>query len=338
MRYRRILGFLAVATAIALALVGGGLYYMTAMPGRSYQGSLPPLTEQERQLGARLKTHVTAIASAEHNVAHYQKLEQAANYIETTLQGSGCLVRRQEFESTAGSVRNLEITVPCSAPTTPRRRLVVVGAHYDSARGAPGADDNASGVAALIELAGLLGNLVTASDRDVRLVFFVNEEIPYFKTKQMGSWVHASELSAQGRDVVAMVSLETIGYYSDAIGSQHYPFPFALIYPNEGNFVGFVGTLGSRTLVRRAIASFRQHPSFPSEGVASPGFIPGVDWSDHWSYGEHGYPGVMITDTALYRYPYYHTAADTPDKVDYERLTRVVKGIESVIRELAAHS
>jgi Zn-dependent M28 family amino/carboxypeptidase len=111
-----------------------------------------------------------------------------------------------------------------------------------------------------------------------------------------------------------------------------------LIYPDKGNFVGFVGSLGSRTLVRQAIASFRRHATFPSEGVAAPGFIPGVDWSDHWSYGEHGYPGVMITDTALYRYPYYHTADDTPDKVDYERLARVVKGIESVIRELAAQS
>jgi Peptidase family M28 len=337
-RYAGIFASIAAVVIMPLALTGAALYYMTAMPGHSYQGSLLPLNVQERQLAARLRTHVTAIASAEHNVAHYQKLEQAATHIETVLRGYGCLVRRQEFDSDAGSVRNLEITVPCSSPMAQKRRLVVVGAHYDSATGAPGANDNASGVAALIELARLLEDLKSAGDREVRLVFFVNEEIPYFKTSQMGSWVHASELNAQGRDVVAMVSLETLGYYSDTKGSQRYPFPFALIYPDKGNFLGFVGTLGSRSLVRRAIASFREHASFPSEGVAAPGFIAGVDWSDHWSYTEHGHPGLMITDTALYRYPYYHTADDSPDKIDYDRLARIVKGVESVIRELATKS
>src|SRR5262245_5503828 len=168
-RYAGIFPFIAAVVIVPLALAGGALYYMTAMPGHSYQGLLPPLTAQERELAVRLRAHVTAIASAEHNVAHYQKLEKAATHIETLLRGYGCLVRRQEFDSKAGSVRNLEITVPCSSPTQQRRRLVVIGAHYDSVMGAPGANDNASGVAALLELAGLLEDMKTAVDREVRL-------------------------------------------------------------------------------------------------------------------------------------------------------------------------
>ena len=151
----------------------------------------------------------------------------------------------------------------------------------------------------------------------------------------MGSWVHAQALSQAGRRVTAMLSLETIGWYSDRPGSQQYPFPFDRIYPDTGNFLAFIGDLHSRALVRRTLRSFRTHASFPSEGAVAPGLVQGVDWSDHWSYAQFGAPAIMLTDTAPFRYPYYHTAQDTPDKVDYERLARVVKGVEAVVRDLA---
>jgi hypothetical protein len=132
-----------------------------------------------------------------------------------------------------------------------------------------------------------------------------------------------------------MLSLETIGYYSDQPGSQRYPFPLGLFYPGSGHFIAFVSNLRSRSLLHRALGAFRRHARFPSEGVAAPAFIPGLDWSDHWSFWEQGYPAIMVTDTALYRYPWYHSVQDTPERIDYERLARVVAGLHGMLRELA---
>jgi Zn-dependent M28 family amino/carboxypeptidase len=151
----------------------------------------------------------------------------------------------------------------------------------------------------------------------------------------MGSRVHARRARERGENIVAMFSLETIGYYSEERGSQHYPPPLGLFYPATGNFIAFVSNLGSRGLLHEVIASFRRHAQFPSEGLAAPAFFPGVDWSDHWSFWDEGYPALMVTDTAPFRYPYYHLAADTPDKVDCDRLTRVVSGLYRTLRELA---
>jgi Zn-dependent M28 family amino/carboxypeptidase len=209
----------------------------------------------------------------------------------------------------------------------------VVGAHYDSIDDAPGANDNGSGTAAILELARLLKDLRLAHTR-LRLVLFVNEEPPYFQTGDMGSYRYAGLLAERGEPVAAMISLETIGYFSDAPGSQQYPPPFGAIFPNRGNFVAFVGMTGSRPLVHEAMASFRRHTSFPSIGGIAPGFIPGIDWSDHWSFAQHGFQAMMITDTAIFRYPHYHRPTDTPDKVDYERLARIAKGIERVLRDM----
>ena len=151
----------------------------------------------------------------------------------------------------------------------------------------------------------------------------------------MGSLVHAKASKARGDDIQAMLSLETIGYYSDEPGSQQYPFPLRWFYPDTANFIGFVGNLGSRKLVRSALGAFRRHASFPAEGAAVPERVPGVGWSDHWSFWQAGYRAIMVTDTAFYRYAHYHTEEDTPDKVDYERTARVVTGLTSVIAYLA---
>ena len=210
---------------------------------------------------------------------------------------------------------------------------MVVGAHYDSVLGSPGADDNATGVAAVLEIARACASL--RWPRTLRLVAFVNEEPPFFLGGDMGSLRYARRLREEGRNVVAMLSLETIGYYSDRPGSQQYPFPFRFFYPERGDFVAFVGNIASRDLVRRTVASFRSQAGFPSEGLAAPGWITGVGWSDHWSFWQQGYPAVMVTDTAPFRYPHYHAGTDTPEKVDYERLSRVVAGLTDVVGELA---
>jgi len=152
----------------------------------------------------------------------------------------------------------------------------------------------------------------------------------------MGSLVHASGLKREGREVAAMISLETIGWYDDAPGSQRYPFPFNLLYPSTGDFIAFVANPPSRGLLRRVVGSFRQHVAFPSEGAVGLESIDGVGWSDQWAYWKQGWPAVMVTDTAPFRYPHYHTPRDSPEKLDYDRLARVVKGLEGVVRDLAA--
>jgi Zn-dependent M28 family amino/carboxypeptidase len=334
--------FLLVAGVVLALLFAAGLgavHYTTSMPGQSHRGPLPPLTADEQALIPLLRRHIEAIASREHNVAHYDELEKSARYIETTLESYGYAVNRQSFDAddfVAGSksVRNIEVVIAprdgTSAPET-----LVVGAHYDSADGAAGANDNGTGTAAVIELARLLGDLKGSTPRRIRLVLFVNEEPPYFQTEEMGSLQYASALAARNERVVAMYSLETLGYYSSEPGSQRYPFPFGLLYPDRGDFVAFVGMLDVRPLLRASIGSFRSHTQFPTIGGVAPASIRGIDWSDHWAFAQHGFPAIMLTDTALFRYPHYHTFRDTPDKVDMEKLARVVKGIEYMIRDAA---
>jgi hypothetical protein len=152
----------------------------------------------------------------------------------------------------------------------------------------------------------------------------------------MGSRRYVRLIRDRGESVAGMFSLETIGYYSDLRGSQQYPPPLGLFYPDTGNFIGFVANLSSRAWLRDALGAFRRHARFPSEGVAAPAFIPGIDWSDHRSFWEAGYPALMITDTALFRYPHYHLPSDTPDKLDYPALARVVTGLDGMLRDLAA--
>jgi hypothetical protein len=334
MTVSRARGRLVLIFAAALALfVGFAVWFMTAMPGERHRGPLQPLGVEDLSLLANLKAHVLAVASEEHNVGHPEALERTARYIEATLSGLGYAVSRQEFETEAVKVRNLEVRR--IGPGAGKPRLVVIGAHYDSAQGAVGADDNGSGVAALLELARLLKAVQPDEGLELRLVFYVNEELPWFGTENMGSLVHASGLAREEREVVAMLSLETIAWYSEAPGSQRYPFPFNLLYPSTGDFIGFVANPRSRSLLHRIIGSFRRHAAFPSEGAVGLESIPGISWSDQWAYWKFGWPAVMVTDTAPFRYPHYHTLRDTPDKLDYDGLARVVKGLEGVVRELA---
>ena len=327
-----LLWLIGTLALLVVALVVGVLW-MTAVPGRSHAGSLPPLKPEQVELAARLRNHVQAIASRPHNIGHPQELERAALHIESALAGMGYQVHRQPFRADGQEVRNIEVVVePAAAIDT---RTLVVGAHYDSYLHAPGANDNGTGVAGVVELARLLSDLRGRSALRIRLVLFVNEEPPYFKTEYMGSPVYARRLKESGEAVLGMFALETLGFYSDVEHSQRYPPPLGLLYPTTGNFVAFVGLISSRAFLRETVASFRALAAFPSVGGTAPGFIPGIDWSDHWSFEQVGIPALMITDTAPFRYPHYHTAADSPDKVDYDRLARVISGLEQVIRHWA---
>jgi Zn-dependent M28 family amino/carboxypeptidase len=169
----------------------------------------------------------------------------------------------------------------------------------------------------------------------LRFVLFVNEEPPYFRTADMGSWRYAERLSERGERVRGMISLETIGAFSDTPGSQRYPPPFGLVFPSTANFVAFVGMPGGRGFLREVIGAFRRHAQFPSIGGVAPDIVPGIGWSDHWAFHQFGFAAIMITDTAPYRYPHYHLPSDTPDKVDYDKLARITKGLERVVRDIA---
>jgi Zn-dependent M28 family amino/carboxypeptidase len=321
-----------VAFVLIAGLFGAAYWYALHLPGRSHRGPLPPASPEVRELAAHLRRHVTAIASEPRNVGHHAALEAAAAYIEATLKATGYAVVAQPYEVHDRTVRNIEATIGPAAPSQASASLII-GAHYDSADDAPGANDNGSGVAALLELGRLLRSFAPA--RPIRLVFFVNEEPPYFQTPDMGSVRYAEWLVERGESVAAMISLETLGSYSDAPGSQSYPRPFDLFFGDRADFVAFVGMPGSRDLLHRAVGAFRKHAAFPSIGGIAPGFIAGIDWSDHWSFARAGIPAIMITDTAVFRYTHYHQPSDTPDKVDDERLARVTQGLERMIRELA---
>ena len=302
------------------------------MRRRPITGSPPPLTAEQQELRGRLRAHVEALATGigERNVFSEGTLERAAAYVERHLGARGEGVSAQAFTSRRQPVRNLEVE---RRGTADPQEIVVLGAHYDSVLGAPGANDNGSGVAALLEIARLLHG--RPPRRTLRMVAFVNEEPPAFQTHEMGSLQYARRCRERGEDVVAMLSLETIGYYSDAPHSQHYPAGLGLIYPRTGNFIGVVGDVASRGLVHRVEASLQRHSAVPVVAAALPGFLAGVGWSDHWAFWQHGYRAVMVTDTAPFRYPHYHTEADTPDKLDYDRLTLVVAGLAEVVADLA---
>jgi hypothetical protein len=304
----------------------------TRMPGRSHTGQLPPLTDRESELIMHLQAHVSKLAGdiGERNMPRPSALEAAANYIVDSLTARGYQAAVQEFKVGGKTVKNVQAELRGNADPD---EFIVVGAHYDSVLGSPGANDNATGVAAVLELARLLAS--ARLDRSIRFVCFANEEPPYFRTEDMGSWHYAKRCQDQNDQVVAMLSIETIGYYRDAKGSQKYPMPFGLLYPDTANFIGFVGNPASKDLLFKCIESFRQHTKFPSEGIAAPAWIEGIDWSDHACFWNREYPAIMITDTAPFRYPYYHSHEDTPDKVDYGRTARVVAGIARVVSDLA---
>ena len=305
---------------------------MIRMPSDSFRGPLPPLTEEQRALEQELQSHVQQLAGriGERNVFRPRQLAAAAEHIRTTLAISGYEVRRQQYQVAGQLCENLEAEV---RGTDRPDDILLIGAHYDSVQGSPGANDNASGVAAMLALARTFAN--TRPSRTLRFVAFTNEEPPHFQSRHMGSRLYAQRCRAEGERIFLMLSLETIGYYSDEPGSQGYPFPFSFFYPSTANFIAFVSNMENAPWVTQLLTAFRRHAQFPSEGGALWEWIPGVAWSDHWSFWKEGYPAVMVTDTAPNRYPHYHTAADTPDKVDCARMARVVSGLHQVIVELA---
>src|SRR5512133_1001548 len=338
--FRRIFfGALRITIVVAAVLVLLWWFGMR-MPGKnvSKAGALSP---DEVVLREELRANVQKLAGeiGERNMWHYAQLNAAADFIDDSFSRAGLRTRRDSYETRGQPCHNIEAEIPGNRP-----EIIVIGAHYDSVFGSPGANDNGSGVAAVLALAQRFAARETerhpprrTPNKTLRFVAFVNEEPPYFLSGEMGSLVYARRCKQRGDKISATISLETIGYFSDAPHSQTYPAPgLGVFYPRIGNFIGFVSNVQSRALLRRVIALFRKHAKIPSEGAGLPAFVPGVSWSDQWSFWQQGYPAIMVTDTAPFRYPYYHSSNDTPDKLDYDRFALVVSGMEQVIEQLAA--
>jgi Zn-dependent M28 family amino/carboxypeptidase len=317
---------------LLIASLLGAAWYSKRYRAQTVAG-VPVADTGQRALAARLQAHVQMLAGriGERNMWHPERLEQAARYIEAELAATGCAVEAQSYTLHGRTVRN--IVAQIEGHERPQE-IVVIGAHYDSVLGSPGANDNATGVAALLELA--RGLAAEQPSRTLRLVAFVNEEPPFFKTSEMGSRVYARRAKQRREKIVAMVSLETVGNYSEAEDSQMFPFPpLRFFYPTRANFIAFVANFHSRALLQRSLKAFRANSTFPAEGLVAPEWLIGVDWSDQWSFWRSGYPAIMITDTAPFRYRHYHTVGDTPDKVNYGALSRVLPGLVVMTRTLA---
>jgi Zn-dependent M28 family amino/carboxypeptidase len=302
-------------------------------------------------LEGHLRRHVMVLAQeiGPRHVFLPSKLKACADYIRTFWQHLEYEVTAQTFEAANISCENLSVEIPGRSEPD---RIVLVGAHYDTVSLSPGANDNGSAVAALLELSRFARE--RTCDWTVRFVAFSNEEPPFFKTRHMGSLVYANACQRRKENIVAMICLETIGYYRQEPKTQKYPFPFSLFYPDTGDFVAVVGDLHSKPLVRSFARAFMEASDFPVEcaalftirlprlfrsglpGVFCP--IPGIDWSDHWSFWNRGYQAIMLTDTALFRYPHYHTPQDTADKLDYHGLARVTYGIFKALDKLAGQT
>lgn len=293
------------------------------------------MTDEIDALALTLRAHVEELAGkiGERNVNRPEKLQAAADYIAGRWELQGYAVERQRYDVAGVSCENLEIT---RAGDARGNEIILLGAHYDTVPGCPGANDNASGVAALLEISRLFATVAPASS--VRFVAFVNEEPPFFRQGEQGSMIYAQAARRRGDDIRLMASLETIGSYFDAPGTQTYPPLFDLFFPDRGNFIGFVSNFRSGKEMSRLARAFRRHSDFPLETVATFPFIPGVGWSDHRSFWRQGYRAIMITDTAFHRYEHYHLPSDTPDKLAYPEFARATAGLFAAFADLASDS
>ena len=327
--------------SLLIILVGLGLgvlalFWLVAQPFVAMRPSTPPSVDP-----SQLEAHVRVLSEQfdPRSFDRPDRLDEVASYIRSEFEKTGGRVTEQRFPVEEVEYRNV---IAHYGPE--RGPVLVIGAHYDSfadlwssaaSRGpsrdthTPGADDNASGVAGLLELGRLLGQ--TAPSTSVELVAYSLEEPPHFRTQAMGSSWHARELRKSGREVTLMLALEMIGYFTSTPGSQKYPLsPLSFIYPDQGDFIAIVGRVQDWAATRRIKGIMRGATNLGVYSINAPPAFPGVDFSDHGNYWEEGFSGLMITDTAFYRNPHYHGAGDAAERLDYVRMAKVVQAIYAV--------
>lgn len=320
-RRRRVAFWTGIGFLILVVLGGCTL----AQPVLTRRGQAAHLADP-----ARLERDVRALSEtfAPRDWLHPENLDRAAEYLKTEFQSTGARVREQTYTVKDKTYRNV---IARFGPEG--GEPIVVGAHYDAFEELPGADDNASGVAGLLELARLLSRQPLKAP--VELVAYTLEEPPFFGTKNMGSAQHAVSLRDRGVRLRGVLVLEMIGFFSDAKGSQDYPMAIMrAFYPSRGNFIAVVSNYGSLGLTRRVKKAMTAASDLPVRSMNAPAFIPGVDFSDHHPYWDAGYDAVMITDSAFNRNRAYHTPGDTADRLDYRRMAKVVEGVLEAVRRM----
>jgi Zn-dependent M28 family amino/carboxypeptidase len=284
-------------------------------------------------LERKIKRHiqVLAVELGERNYVQHKNLGCAADYIREEFKSYGYEPTEQIYKIEDRPYRNIIVT---KAGKDKKDKIIIICAHYDSVLGSPGADDNASGVAALLELARLFSQLDL--NKTLKFIAFTNEEPPFYLTEYMGSFRYAKEAKKRRENIEAVLCLESIGFYSDNKSSQSYPFGLSPFYPDKANFIAVVSNLSSGYLLKRIVGEFKKASNFPVEYLIAPIFLAeAISFSDHWSFWEFGYRAVMVTDTAFYRNPYYHTPQDTPGNINYKNMLEVIKGLYKVVLNLS---
>ncbi|HIE54976.1 MAG TPA: M28 family peptidase [Chromatiaceae bacterium] len=319
MRIIRVIFSLAAALIFLLGVVwfvGSQPLFLT--PGAVEVPSVSP---------RKLESHVRMLSETlPARIGREENLKPTVHWIEQQLKPYG-KTQRQTYVVGGEKFHNILLDFGPNSD-----EVIIVGAHYDTAHGFPGADDNASGVAVLIELAHLLSEARQELSMRVELVFYTLEEPPYFRTNKMGSFIHASNLKDKQQKIRVMIALDMVGYFSDEQGSQHFPVPaLKYIYPDKGNFIAIVGNLNNTKAVRRIKRSFITATDLPVYSFNAPSFIVGIDFSDHLNYWKHGYDAVLVTDTSFNRNTAYHTTADTADRLDYVKMSRVVQSLYQAV-------
>lgn len=311
--------------------ISGFVYIAVTMPGESAPAQQAPLTGELAALSRRLEDHVDHISGTigERSAEQSLKLAQTADYIQQQFELLGYIPTSRTFGDE--QYRNIEVDL---YGREKRDEIIVLGAHYDTTWLTPGADDNASGIAGLLEIARSLKD--KRFPKTIRFIAFANEEVPSYRRGEMGSMFSAKRSYTRTELIVGMIALEMIGYYSDQPGSQRYPRVLQQFYPDKGNFIAFISNLVSRDFQLIAISHFREQALFPSEGLVLPEWIErSIRRSDHASYWYYDFPAIMVTDTANFRNPNYHRSSDTPDTLDYDSMARVVSGLTVVLESLA---
>lgn len=324
MKRKLCFSLLRIAAGVSVALIG--FWIILAQPSFQHHGASAQNVDLHR-----LRTHVEQLCKTWHprDWNAPTNLYACGKYIEHHFEQAGARTERQDFEARGRYYFNV---IGKFGP--PESDLLVVGAHYDAFDETPGADDNASGVAALIELAYLLG--ANPPRRSVDLVAYALEEPPFFRTDQMGSAVHAQHLVASNRRVVGMIALEMVGYFRDDWGSQSYPSGLLYcLYPRRGNFIAVVGRWDHGAWIKKVKVAMKGATGLPVYSIRAPSLLPGIDFSDHLSYWKYDIPAVMITDTAFYRNHAYHETNDSPHTLDYHRMSRTVVAVHAAIASLA---
>lgn len=278
----------------------------------------------------RLKQHVRKL-SEDIGERHYENpgsLQKTANYIEKIFIQSGLIPQEQLYGK---GYKN--IIAEIKGDTSPEE-IILIGAHYDTVWMSPGADDNASGVSVLLELARILAS--HHFEKTLRFVTFTNEEQPFAESASMGSVINAQQSHNLQEKIVAMYSLEMLGYYSDEPGSQQYPPPLDRFYPDKGSFIAFISNISSGILLARTLFAFRQHSDFPNQGLLAPeALVPDIRRSDHASFWDAGYAAVMVTDTANYRNINYHSVGDVSRTLDYKKMAQLTRALALMFSSLA---